>query len=167
MDERPYRFSFLELLQKQHMEVTAAKPVHPPITTLPAGHQPHQVQNNPAGLASEFRPSGPVAIQRSGSPGHGSDSDSNEPLFYLDFEQSQISGKQRCLPGLASSLDGKSKQTANQVHWTDRVIRQMMFVSGETAEPSMEVTYLVEQIVQQQVKELVCTMTRFAPTPLD
>jgi Transcription initiation factor IID, 18kD subunit len=33
----------------------------------------------------------------------------------------------------------------------------MMFVSGETAEISMESTILVEQIVQQQVKELVRT----------
>jgi transcription initiation protein SPT3 len=34
-------------------------------------------------------------------------------------------------------------------------IQQMMFVSGETAEPSAESTTLVEQIVQQQVKELL------------
>ena len=39
--------------------------------------------------------------------------------------------------------------------WTDKIIKQMMFVSGETQEPAPETTTLVEQIVQQQVKELV------------
>jgi transcription initiation protein SPT3 len=34
-------------------------------------------------------------------------------------------------------------------------IQQMMFVSGETAEPATESTIIVEQIVQQQVKELL------------
>lgn len=41
------------------------------------------------------------------------------------------------------------------VHWTNKVIRQMMFVSGETGEPSFETTILVEVIIQQQVKELL------------
>ncbi len=34
-------------------------------------------------------------------------------------------------------------------------IRQMMFVSGETAEPSIETTTLIEDIVRQQVVEIV------------
>lgn len=34
---------------------------------------------------------------------------------------------------------------------------QMMFVSGETAEPSQETTTLIEEIVRQQVIEMVCT----------
>ena len=34
-------------------------------------------------------------------------------------------------------------------------LKQMMFVSGETGEPSIETTTLVEEIVQQQVKEIV------------
>jgi hypothetical protein len=38
---------------------------------------------------------------------------------------------------------------------TDMIISQMMFVSGETVEPSPETTTLVEQIVQQQVMEMV------------
>jgi hypothetical protein len=38
---------------------------------------------------------------------------------------------------------------------TDMVVSQMMFVSGETVEPSPETTTLVEQIVQQQVMEMV------------
>lgn len=32
---------------------------------------------------------------------------------------------------------------------------QMMFVSGETAEPSLETTTLIEEIVRQQVVEMV------------
>lgn len=35
------------------------------------------------------------------------------------------------------------------------VVEQMMFVSGETAEPSADTTTLIEQIVQQQVQEMV------------
>lgn len=33
---------------------------------------------------------------------------------------------------------------------------QMMFVSGETAEPSVETTTLIEEITRQQVLEMVC-----------
>lgn len=33
--------------------------------------------------------------------------------------------------------------------------RQMMYVSGETAEPSVETTGIIEDIVRQQVIELV------------
>lgn len=35
------------------------------------------------------------------------------------------------------------------------ICRQMMFVSGETAEPSTETTTLIEEIVRQQVIEMV------------
>ena len=38
---------------------------------------------------------------------------------------------------------------------TDSVRKQMMFVSGETIEPSPETTTLVEQIVQDQVQSMV------------
>lgn len=34
---------------------------------------------------------------------------------------------------------------------------QMMYVSGETSEPSSETTGMVEEIVRQQVIEMVCT----------
>lgn len=37
------------------------------------------------------------------------------------------------------------------------VIQKMMFVSGETAEPSQETTTLIEEIVRQQVVEMVCS----------
>lgn len=33
---------------------------------------------------------------------------------------------------------------------------QMMFVAGETGEPSQETLWLVEQIVHEQVQEMVC-----------
>lgn len=42
--------------------------------------------------------------------------------------------------------------------WSDRltnVARKMMYVSGETAEPSIETTSMIEDIVRQQVIELV------------
>src|SRR5207247_2637391 len=45
--------------------------------------------------------------------------------------------------------------------WKERVanfFRQMMFVSGETAEPSAETTTLIEEIVRQQVIEMVSTI---------
>lgn len=35
------------------------------------------------------------------------------------------------------------------------VLPQMMFVSGETAEPSVETTGMIEQIVREQVVEMV------------
>jgi len=35
------------------------------------------------------------------------------------------------------------------------LITQMMFVSGETADPSHETTSMIENIVQQQVMEMV------------
>lgn len=41
-------------------------------------------------------------------------------------------------------------------NWLTKQITQMMFVSGETVEPSPDTTTLVEQIVQQQVQEMVC-----------
>ncbi|KAL2869362.1 transcriptional regulator SPT3 [Aspergillus lucknowensis] len=41
-------------------------------------------------------------------------------------------------------------------------IRQMMFVSGETAEPSVETTTLIEDIVRQQVVEILARSTALA-----
>lgn len=36
-----------------------------------------------------------------------------------------------------------------------KTLSQMMFVSGEQAEPSAETTYLIEEIVREQVIEMV------------
>ncbi|PYI29825.1 transcriptional regulator SPT3 [Aspergillus aculeatinus CBS 121060] len=41
-------------------------------------------------------------------------------------------------------------------------IQQMMFVSGETAEPSVETTTLIEEIVRQQVVEILARSTALA-----
>lgn len=43
-------------------------------------------------------------------------------------------------------------------------IQQMMFVSGETVEPTPETTMLVEQLVQQQVMEMVRTRNWLFPS---
>ncbi|KAJ3944355.1 Transcription initiation protein spt3 [Colletotrichum fioriniae] len=49
--------------------------------------------------------------------------------------------------------------------WSDRltnVSRKMMYVSGETAEPSIETTSMIEDIVRQQVIELLRNCTELA-----
>ena len=52
-------------------------------------------------------------------------------------------------------------ETELMFKWTlTDLIRQMMFVSGETAEPSIESTTLIEDITRQQVIEIV----RLSPT---
>jgi Transcription initiation factor IID, 18kD subunit len=40
---------------------------------------------------------------------------------------------------------------------------QMMFVSGETAEPSAETTWMIEEIVREQVVEMVSQILFFPP----
>lgn len=50
------------------------------------------------------------------------------------------------------------RNTETQSEFQQRLIewlQQMMFVSGETAEPSAETTYLIEEIVREQVVEMV------------
>jgi hypothetical protein len=51
--------------------------------------------------------------------------------------------------------DNETKEDFKQrlIYW----IAQMMFVSGETAEPSPETTWMIEEIVREQVLEMVCT----------
>lgn len=41
-----------------------------------------------------------------------------------------------------------------------KTLSQMMFVSGEQAEPSAETTYLIEEIVREQVIEMVSEILR-------
>lgn len=41
-----------------------------------------------------------------------------------------------------------------------KTLSQMMFVSGEQAEPSAETTYLIEEIVREQVIEMVSIVLR-------
>jgi hypothetical protein len=49
--------------------------------------------------------------------------------------------------------DNETKEEFMQrlIHW----LQQMMFVSGETAEPSAETTWMIEEIVREQVVEMV------------
>lgn len=56
-----------------------------------------------------------------------------------------------------SAADREDNETNEQFRkrLTIGLRRQMMFVSGETAEPSTETTTLIEEIVRQQVIEMV------------
>lgn len=57
------------------------------------------------------------------------------------------------------SQNSKYNSAKTSKKFPDKVtnfIHQMMFVSGETAEPSIETTTLIEDIVRQQVVEIVC-----------
>ena len=58
---------------------------------------------------------------------------------------------------LTMKLEDPPKSSAKETgrNWLTGVISKMMFVSGETAEPSIDTTGIMEEIVQQQVKEMV------------
>ena len=51
----------------------------------------------------------------------------------------------------SETLESVINFKARLTHW----FRQMMFVSGETAEPSAETTWMIEEIVREQVIEMV------------
>lgn len=57
-------------------------------------------------------------------------------------------------PSMDKPLSLDFEAVLDQEELTDS-IEQMMFVSGETGEPSAETTTLIEQIVQSQVHEMV------------
>lgn len=52
-----------------------------------------------------------------------------------------------------------------QYLYANDIIPKMMFVSGETAEPSTETTWLIEEIVRDQVIHMVRIITIFLPYP--
>lgn len=62
---------------------------------------------------------------------------------------------------MENSEDDASKAPANALSapkdrgYPAKTIAQMMFVSGETAEPSQETTTIIEEIVHTQVVEMV------------
>ncbi|KMU82651.1 hypothetical protein CIHG_00432 [Coccidioides immitis H538.4] len=62
-------------------------------------------------------------------------------------------GKPSAEPNQDYEADGFS---SHKEFMTD-VLGKMMFVSGETAEPSVETTSLIEEIVRQQVIEMHCS----------
>ena len=51
--------------------------------------------------------------------------------------------------------DHEDETEAEFRHRLILLLAQMMFVSGETAEASIETTYLIEEIVREQVIEMV------------
>jgi Transcription initiation factor IID, 18kD subunit len=60
----------------------------------------------------------------------------------------------------------KMRTRAARVTYKKRLmydVFKMMYVSGETAEPSSETTGMVEEIVRQQVIEMVCGASMAAP----
>jgi hypothetical protein len=70
-------------------------------------------------------------------------------------------------PSAASNPDGDEHETTEQ--FRSRLIYflgQMMFVSGETAEPSPETTWMIEEIVREQVVEMVSRSCSEAPSLL-
>ena len=64
--------------------------------------------------------------------------------------QTAHNSRSRSFLGDASDLDEPELSST---------IEQMMFVSGETADPSTETTGLIEEIVREQVVQMVCTLS--------
>jgi len=56
----------------------------------------------------------------------------------------------------------KQDQREEWDYLTTNMITQMMFVSGETGEPSAETTTIIEEIVREQVVEMVSCESVFA-----
>lgn len=75
----------------------------------------------------------------------------DNPVFYLYDCNYDI------LKNTAFALENMKDTTLDE--WVPNVlthaIRQMMFVSGETAEASVETTVMIEEIVHAQVVEMV------------
>ena len=69
-------------------------------------------------------------------------------------------------PAAAATMDSESELEAEVTRgYREHVLipeisAQMMFVAGETSEPSSETSLLVEQIVNEQVQEMVGLMSR-------
>ncbi|KAJ5624840.1 hypothetical protein N7510_001149 [Penicillium lagena] len=99
------------------------------------------------------------------NPGYGDESEfAASENFNVDHESS------------GSDTDSQdSKDTQEDIHTDDKtdtesffkemladLIQKMMFVSGETAEPSAETTTLIEEITRQQVIEILSRSTQLA-----
>lgn len=62
------------------------------------------------------------------------------------------------LPANSSALPADEDDFETMEEFKKRlthILGQMMFVSGETAEPSAETTWMIEEIVREQVLEMV------------
>lgn len=63
------------------------------------------------------------------------------------------------IPSTEEDSDSSEDEPESAGKFSERIahlFRQMMFVSGETAEASVETTTIIEDIVRQQVIEIVC-----------
>lgn len=60
-----------------------------------------------------------------------------------------------------TDADSSHEDSSNFDEIIDTIRRQMMFVSGETAEPSIESTTLIEDITRQQVLEIVSSFIQY------
>ncbi|KAF3350538.1 transcription initiation factor IID, 18kD subunit-domain-containing protein [Verticillium dahliae] len=97
-----------------------------------------------------------VAVSTDGPPPRDLTTEPQElTLFYHDME---IHLNDICFLSDDSFLFDEETAEDFRVRLTD-IIRQMMYVSGETAEPSVETTNIIEGIVREQVVELLkqCT----------
>ena len=79
-------------------------------------------------------------------------------LSYLRLKMDTVGGIFTDAPSWISDFhpihDEDKVIVGNRIQLTEEFL-QMMFVSGETGEPSAETTTLIESIVQDQVKEMV------------
>lgn len=66
---------------------------------------------------------------------------------------------------VASSPSDPFKTDEDFRQWFTNNIKQMMYVSGESGEPSVETTGIIEDIVRQQVVEIVSTIVFVSENP--
>jgi hypothetical protein len=66
-----------------------------------------------------------------------------------------IATKSRKDPEIATEASTCAETRTLNKNWFTDIATKMMFVSGETAEPSPETTTLIEEITRQQVIEIV------------
>ncbi|KPM38891.1 hypothetical protein AK830_g7666 [Neonectria ditissima] len=76
------------------------------------------------------------------------------------MSQPHMDGSGPSTEGVAAVVDHGPNETWEQfkIRFTN-ILKQMMYVSGETAEPPVETTSIIEDIVRQQVIELVCIVS--------
>jgi Transcription initiation factor IID, 18kD subunit len=80
--------------------------------------------------------------------------DRSDVLDLRPFEDHRFASRNASNPEFS---DEESEEYLKQrlIDW----VEQMMFVSGETAEPSAETTGMIEELVKQQVIEMVSKAT--------
>jgi hypothetical protein len=81
------------------------------------------------------------------------------PLLFMPVRVRLVSQS----PNTDESEDEGGDAADYREHVADIVNHQMMYVSGETGEPSAETTGMIEEIVRQQVIEIVSNKPRCLP----